>query len=274
MKQAYLAMRVQQAHKRDAILEGIDVLGYKLETHPEKLKGGTDSLFVTWNLHGDNSQSDRVRKSGGTVIVVENPYIPTDLDGNEYLAMGVNGHNGSGLTPPRAEDRLSRLGVNDLFEPWKVEGQHILVVGQRGIGSPYMRSPPQWGEKVTEKLSQLSHRSVIHRPHPGRVAVTDLPPLQEQLNGAHCIVMWASNCATTALLQGIPVFYCAPFCVLRQACRQGWARLEDTKKDDRARLEAFKDLSYAQWNLDEIRTGEAYERLIECKLLSQESTRG
>jgi len=265
MKQAFLKMRVQQAQKREAILEGLEALGYKLETRSEKLKGGPDNLIVTWNLHGEAEEPTRIRRSGGTVIVVENPYVKTDLDGNEYLAMAVNGHNGSGLIPTGDVDRLAILGVEEHFEQWKT-GEHILVIGQRGIGSPSMRSPAQWGEHVTRKLAKLTERKVIHRPHPGRVTVTeDIPPLDEQLKGAHCVVMWASNCATTALMQGIPVFYDAPSCVLRRGCRQGWRKIEDTKKEDKARLDAFWDLSYAQWNLDEIRTGYAFNRLIECK---------
>jgi len=265
MKQAYLRMRIQQSHKREAILEGIDALGYRVVAHPASLKNGPDSLIVTWNLHGDPIDVDRVRRSGGTAIVVENPYVREDVEGNEYLAMGKNGHNGSGITPTGTEDRLKRLGVTCQFAPWRTDGKHILVVGQRGIGSPSMRSPPQWGEHVTKKLQVLSKREVIFRPHPGLITAKDLPPLQQQMDEAYCIVMWASNCATTALLQGIPVFYCAPSCVLQKACEKGYVKIEDARRDDQARLDAFWDLSYAQWTLDEIRSGEALKRYIECK---------
>jgi len=265
MKQAYLAMRVQQLHKRDAMLEGLKVLGYRLETHPDRLKSESEVLFVTWNLHGDMAQTEAIRKRGGTVIVIENPYIPYDIDGREYMAMAVEGHNGSGITPSGSEDRLTRLGIR--LKPWR-EGEHILVVGQRGIGSPIMRSPPQWGELITERLKHMTNREVIHRPHPGRVNVNKLPPLEDQLEGAYCIVMWASNVATTALIMGIPVFYNAPHCVLERACN---SILSIEQPQKAKRWPAFQDLSWAQWNLDEISSGEAFKRLIECKLLSRQA---
>ena len=264
MKQAYLAMRVQQASKRDAVLRGLEVLGYSLETHPDKLRPGPDTMLVTWNLHRDMGQSEAVRKAGGIVVVIENAYIPQDMDGREYLAMAVEGHNGSGFTPSGPEDRLTRLGVK--LKSWR-EGEHILVIGQRGIGSPTMRSPPQWGELITERLKHITNREVIHRPHPGRANVNELPPLEDQLEGAHCVVMWASNVATTALVMGIPVFYNAPHCVLEKACNRGH---DITLRGYQPRWPAFEDLSWAQWNLEEISSGEALKRLVECKLLSQQ----
>jgi len=266
MKLCYLAMRVQQVHKRDAIVEGFDALGYKQVHHPQFLIGD-DVLYVTWNLHGKLDQTSKIIAMGGTVIVCENPYIKTDLDGKEYLAMAVNGHNGSGLTPQGEEDRLSKLGVS--LEPWRDGGDHILVIGQRGIGSPTMKSPPRWGELTTEVLEQSQDLPIVHRPHPGRVQQQSQEPLEIQLDRAACIVMWASNCATPALLKGIPVFYNAPNCVLQKSCRHG-LMVDKPIKSDVARQQAFWDLSYAQWNLDEIRSGEAFTRLIECKSLPQE----
>ena len=264
MKQVYLAMRVQHQHKRDAVLKGAKALGYALETHPGELRPGPDALLITWNLHRDMLQSETVRKAGGVVVVIENPYIPYDVDGREYLAMAVEGHNGSGYIPRGSEDRLTRLGVK--LKPWR-EGEHVLVIGQRGIGSPTMRSPPQWGELITERLKHVTNRKVVHRPHPGRANVKELPPLEEQMEKAHCVVMWASNVATLALTEGIPVFYNAPHCVLEKACNPGH---NITLHGYQPRWPAFEDLSWAQWNLDEISSGEAFTRLIECKLSSRQ----
>ena len=81
MKQAYVAVRAQQAHKRDAILAGVEKLGYELVTHPDKLRLESDALYITWNLHGQGDQTDKVKETGGTVVVVENPYISRDVDG-------------------------------------------------------------------------------------------------------------------------------------------------------------------------------------------------
>jgi len=258
MKTAYLAIRASQAHRRDAMIEGLTFLGYKIVGHPDQLGSPEKSLVVTWNLHGQRVVPSQIQTHGGTVIVAENPYIKHDKDGREYVALAKGGHNGSGTTPEGTQERLSRFDVE--LEPWK-SGDHILVIGQRGIGSITMRSPPQWGENMAKRLEEMTDREIVLRRHPGAQNVLKLPPLQEQMDGAHCLVMWASNCATTALIQGIPVFYCAPHCVLQKACAPH-LDVENPVKGER--LPAFQDLSAAQWNLDEIRSGEAFQCLIDC----------
>lgn len=258
MKQAYLAVRVQQGHKREAMLEGIEALGYKLVTHPTLLVYPDEALIVTWNIHARANDLQVVQQAGGAVLVVENPYIKYDKQGREYLAIGKGGHNGSGKTPEPSEERTRRFDIR--LEDWKT-GKHVLVIGQRGIGSPEMRSPPRWGEIVTEQVRAATTRDVILRPHPGQTNIKQIPPLDEQLEGAHCVVMWASNCATTALAKGIPVFYNAPHCVLHKACNP-MLDIENPYKG--RRWPAFMDLAAAQWNLDEVRSGEAFQCLINC----------
>jgi len=257
MKTAYLALRASQAHRRQAMIDGLSFLGYKQVTHPDLLGPPEKSLVVTWNLHGGRIK--QIETHGATVLVAENAYIQYDKEGREYVALAKSGHNGSGLTPEGTQERANRFDIN--LEPWK-EGGHILVIGQRGIGSLTMRSPPQWGERMAAKLRDITDRKVVHRFHPGAQNVRQLPPLQEQLDGAHCVVMWASNVATTALMQGIPVFYNAPHCVLQKACG---TTLDIEAPLKGQRWPAFQDLAAAQWNLEEIASGEAFQCLIDCK---------
>jgi len=260
MKTAYLAIRASQAHKREAMIEGLTFLGYKIVGHPSELGSPEKSLVVTWNLHGSRVVPSQIAAHGGVVLVAENPYIKFDKEGREYVALAKGGHNGSGSTPEGTEERTARFDIE--LKPWQ-EGEHVLVIGQRGIGSITMRSPPQWGELMAEKLKHITNREVVLRRHPGAQNVLELPPLWEQMEGAHCIVMWASNCATLALKSGIPVFYNAPHCVLQKACSASTQYVEKPFKGQR--WPAFRDLTAAQWNLEEIRSGEAFQCLIECE---------
>lgn len=259
MKTAYLAIRASQADRRVAMIEGLKALNYKIVEHPDLLGPPEKSLIVTWNLHGSRVIPSQAESKGCVVLVAENPYIKRDKDGQDYVALAKGGHNGSGTFPKGTQERASRFPIE--LEPWK-DGEHVLVIGQRGIGSLTMRSPPQWGEHMTEKLQEKTDREVILRLHPGAQNVRQLPPLQDQLDGAHCIVMWASNCATTALMQGIPVFYNAPHCVLQKACS---SELDIENPYKGQRWPAFQDLAASQWNLDEIRSGEAFQCLIDCE---------
>lgn len=258
---AFLNVKARQNYKRDDLVEGVRRLGYELLGERSQLPMEEDSLLVTWNLHAIEGMAQQLRHHGGRVIVVENPYIKYDKDKNEYLAMQRDGHNGSGLVPSGGTERLERLGLK--FEDWKPAGQHVLVADQRGIGSTSMRSPFSWGKKEVDRLRKFTGRPIILRPHPGRVTPGQvLPSLDEQMSGAHAVVVWASNVATTALLKGIPVFYEAPHITLAQAAKRGVSDVENPWKGDR--IPAFSRLSWSQWSLPEVRSGEAFKRLLEC----------
>lgn len=256
--QAWLRVREREAHKREAMKEGLLKLGFKMGGGDLPL--GKGSLLMTWNLHGVEEYAKNLAQAGGTVIVVENPYVKYDKEGNEYLAMARNGHNGSGFHPTGGTERLEKLGYNP--KPWAQGGYHILVCDQRGIGSSTMRSPLNWGTKEVVELRKKTSRAITLRPHPGRVLPGSNPPLKEQLRGAHAVVVWASNVATEALLEGVPVFYEAPHITLAKASKKGIAEIENPWKGDRT--EAFVNLSWSQWNLKEISSGDAIKRLIEC----------
>ena len=114
---------------------------------------------------------------------------------------------------------------------------------------------------MKDDLSRKTHRPVVLRPHPGKNNLEGIPPLEDHLRNAYAVVMWASNCATEALIQGIPVFYNAPACVLQRACLKGVDSLEEPWKGDRE--PAFQDLAWAQWSLDEIRSGECFQKFLE-----------
>jgi hypothetical protein len=93
------------------------------------------------------------------------------------------------------------------------------------------------------------------RAHPGR---SELLPLESDL--AHCgkVVTWGSGAAIKALMMGIPVISEMP----------NWIGMQDNSLA--GRLEMFRKLAYAQWTLDEIRTGEPFGRLL-CEFYSRDA---
>lgn len=266
MRYAYLAVSPRQEKARPALEEGLFNIGCELVQHAMHFPYERDSIAVIWNMHKPGIDAGKLIQAGGLLFVCENPYIKYDKKGNEYVAMALNGHNGSGfLVPEEIRDyaRLARFGID--FKPWRESGSHILVVGQRGIGSSSMRSPPLWGEKMVEELQQRSDRPIVYRSHPGQKWIhrtNPPPPLEEQLKNCHAMVMWASNCATTALAMGIPVFYSAPHCMLEEACLQHPVALEDPLMGDREPV--YRKLAWHQWNLGELASGYAYEVLETC----------
>lgn len=258
-RSVYLRVSDKQGHKKQALLKGVQNLGFEVVKQIQDLKGDRP-LLLSWNLHGMESWADSIRDRGGQVLVTENPYLKFDRAGNEYLALARNGHNGSGQIPQeRDRIRLDRLGVE--FQPWRWSGEYVLLAEQRGIGGSLMRSPPDWGPQTALELKKHTKRPIVLRPHPGRLRHTTVRDLKDDLARAYCLVVWSSNTATEALIQGIPVFYTAPYIVTKAACKRGLDLNNPIRGDHREA--AFLDLSWSQWSLSEISSGEAIKRLLD-----------
>ena len=74
------------------------------------------------------------------------------------------------------------------------------------------------------------------------------------------MVVWASNCATLALLCGIPAFYCAPHHVLEGALGRDLRMIDSPFHFDRR--SAFESMAWAQWTMEEIEQGAPFRHLL------------
>jgi hypothetical protein len=238
--------------EREAILEGLANSGYKVLDHvPDSIS--PYDVAVMWNRWNQNDRlAERVESRGGRVIVAENGYL-----GRGNVALALSQHNGGGVWQSGDRSRLERLNVD--FKPWRTDGNHILVCPSRGMGSMLMRQPSNWLDFTVNELRQ-SGREVRVRKHPGNWK-QDPPkvPLEEDLAGAWACVIWNSSAGVHALIHGIPVVCAAP----RWICKDiASGSIDALVTPDR--MEAFIRLAWAQWSLDEIKTGEPFNRLREC----------
>jgi hypothetical protein len=245
VKLAVLNIRQEPYYRRNAFEQGLKRLGYTLIPQPPaRPELSRDSLLISWNLkRGAEEEAARDwERRGGTAIVVENGYLQK-IDKSRY-AISTHGHNGSGWFPVGDEDRFTSLGF--ALKPWHEKGTEILVRGQRGIGSSIMASPPQWGEKMTEKLRARGAK-VRFIPHPGNLAPR--VPEDEDLKNAKELHIWCSAMGVRALVEGVPVKHHAPYWVCGLACAMG------------AREAALHEMSHGQWHFEEIATGEPFARM-------------
>jgi hypothetical protein len=226
-------------YRRQAIVDGLKRLGYVIETSGKPKS--RDDVWVTWNLKigADEAFAKSWERAGGTVLVVENAYLQRE-DKTRY-AISVGGHCGSGWFPIGTEDRFTELGF-PLEDHWNPHG-HVLVCGQRSIGSSLMASPSRWGEKMAEKL-RSPHWSVRFRSHPGNFAPK--VPLEHDLKGAQHCVIWSSSAGVRALTMNIPVRWHAPH----------WVCAGD--EDPEVRLGR---MAHGQWSVSEIAAGEPFARM-------------
>ena len=254
---AICRIRKEPYYRRAAFESGLKKVGFTLVDSVKPT--GADDWLVIWNRQqATETEADEWERRGGMVIVVENGYLQK-VDKTHY-AISVHGHNGSGWFPVGDEDRFTKLGFH--LKPWKkideTGVEKILVIGQRGIGSRTMKSPPQWDEKMAVTLKRF-HLPVYFRPHPGNAPPKI--PLEHDLRRAQACVIWSSAAGVQALVEGVPVSYDAPHWVCAEAAQSNV--LAVAKRDDDARAKALHRMSHAQWHHEEIATGEPFARIIE-----------
>lgn len=223
--------------------------------------------LVTWNLYGTNKML--ADKHEGLHVVMENGYF---RNGKNYL-IERGGFNGRGSVPDYVEDGGRRMrevfGVE--IQPWKKSGNYILVCGQRGGTYNELAMPKDWPDEALMRLMLSTERPILYRPHPGRqclpqytypnCTVADFEaPLAEYLKGAFAVVVWTSNSAVEALLEGVPVIYCGPSLSVAELCGTNLGDVDCPFYPDN-REEVFARLAWHQHTADELKSGKAWARV-------------
>lgn len=260
MKRALITLRDTPHYRREAFEAGFKALGYTLVKRLDDPK--PQDVLCVWNLCGSNEKlADAFKARGAQVIVCENSYISPP--GQQMYAISLGAHNGAGRFPAGDGSRWRALGVP--LKPWRTDGKHILVCGQRGIGSRLMASPHGWHQKIAAKLQTMTRRPIVVRPHPG--AHGRGRPLADDLRNAWAVVIWSSACGVQALVEGIPVFRAAPHWICAgadmpvDAALGSW--LERPRCSDELRLQALEHMAWGQYHYQEIASGEPLRRILD-----------
>jgi len=236
---AWLNLRYSVPERRNIYATGLKRLGYRV-VEGATLDPRPGDILVTWNRIGIGESSAKLfERRGQPVLVSENAPWGNDLAGKRWYSLARNRHNTAGMFPVGENDRWDSLGVE--LRPWRPSGETV-ILPQRGIGAAPTSMPIRWAGKIKQV-----HAGRV-RPHPGmRPAV----PLEEDL--AHCghVVTWGSGAAIKALMMGIPVTSYMP----------KWIGEQDNT--DEGRLAMFRRLAWAQFQLHEFESGEAFARMLD-----------
>lgn len=257
---AVCTIRPEPHYRRQAFVEGLKAAGYEVGNfdHPRD----RSDLLVIWNRQSaEELRADDWEQRGGTVVVCENGYMGSCERGLQHYAIAVHGHNGSGWFHVGQDDRFSRLGIE--LAPWRsAPDGHILICGQRGIGSATMASPLHWDQKMVRHLAAMGERKVRLRQHPGRIKPKST--LDEDLAGARLCLVWSSTAGLRALQLGVPVVYAAPHWIGSDCATPGGLRgLQKLVCDDDARRRAMHRAAWGQRSVSEIQSGEPFVTIRE-----------
>lgn len=228
-----------------------------------------DDLLVIWNRYGDgDQQAARFERAGAAVIVAENGYVgardrpdtgkPLAANGEQLYAMSLHAHNGAGRWYVGEHGRTEQQGIQ--VQPWREDGDHILLICQRGIGTPPVAAPRDWLEKVQRTLSKITTRPIRVRGHPGNAPPRT--PLARDLEGAWCAMTWASAAGIRALAAGVPVFSDFGQWIGHPAATPFPGDIEAPNVSDVARETMLNRVAWAQWSVSEIGSGESFKRLM------------
>ena len=251
MPRACLLIRPDVRARWQAFQAGLAQCGFTIQT--EVSVPNESDVLVLWNRHRYSGIARQFEAVGARVIVAENGWLNA-TNGDKRIALQLGHHNGAGTWYEGPEDRWTPLGID--LKPWRSDGNHVLVLAQRGIGEPGVAQPRGWEESIASELRSRTNRQVIIRKHPGNHE----PPLEPDWTRCWAAVTWASGAGIKALIAGVPVYYGLDKWIGAPAALPVWAGIETPFLGDR--LPMLQRLAYAQWSLPEISTGEPFARLL------------
>ena len=234
---AYLNLRYTVPERRKAYTRGLERLGYTVIHGMAPPEPG--DILVTWNRIGAGDRmAAHYQAKGCQVLVTENSTWGNDFAGQRWYTLARDYHNTAGCFPVGDDSRWDDLGVE--LQPFRTEGETV-IVPQRGIGSKPTSMPTNWTTMALRK-----HGGRI-RKHPG---TRDCVPLEDDLRHCGKVVTWGSGAAVKALALGVPVVSYLP----------NWVAEQDNT--EAGRLAMFRRLAWAQWRLEEIASGAAFDYLL------------
>jgi hypothetical protein len=253
VKRAVLLLRPSSYYRADAFRTALERHGFEVRPKLDFQPTARDVL-VMWNRRRTFDQmAQRFETAGARVIIAENGYMP-DPRGPKSFALALDHHNGAGRW--FVGDR-PRFEIRD--EPWRAGGDYVLVLPQRGIGPQGVAMPSGWLQGVQRRLKRITGRPIRVRNHPGTARTEPY----DELARAHCAVVWSSGAGLKAIRFGTPTFYEFDRWIGRDAATRLAESLEACDRPDRTDL--WRRVSWAQWTLDEVATGEAMDQLLHAE---------
>ena len=208
-----------------------------------------------------------------------------DPSDNDYWRMGWNHfmfQKGKfGFTENPSPDRFNKLQSElDIdLKHWKQGGDYILITMQSpNDASLFGLDVTQWAKDVVHDLSKITDMDIKVRPHPqtkpkhlsiildqefnADIIDPTKSTIYDDIQDAYCVVTYTSGSAIDCIVSGTPVIALHP---ASMAWPVAGHSLQDVLNPPKpARENYLYNLAYAQWNIEEMRSGEAWEHLKSC----------
>lgn len=254
---------------------GAATKGWQLRMwNSQKAEVKPGDILVIWNRHNEqNNYAIFFESMGNKVLVLENPYFKKD----DMISTGLNFHNNIKHSFPCLDngDRFKSFGID--IKPWREKGSHVLIctqakqLDQVGLGWGKYAQPSGQDSRMINAVNKATDKKIIFRMNPKsnypirhKLNVDKVSdgktPLKEDLKNCHAVVVWTSNSATDALIEGIPVFVIGPGVFSIDCCHRGLNYINEPILHN-TREQVFNRMSWNQYSLTEIENGFLFDIL-------------
>lgn len=266
MTEFSILMAVNSKHQNDhadALASGFDVHGIKYEKILARGNIRNKNVAIWgWRL------GKELYLRGHNCLIMERGYIG---DRFKYTAMGWNGLNNYATFPKYPDDNGERFRQHNVkIKPWKKNGEYIVIMGQvHNDASLQGNDISQWYSDIAKKAYDIYKKPVFFRPHPdamrrgGYMYVDGLKNivgnLDDVLESALFTIAFNSNSCLDSIIAGVPCYAGDKGTMAYDLCMKDLNNLIYPSREKK-----LHEISYTQWNLNEIAAGTPIKRLIEC----------
>ena len=237
---------------------GIEAEGDQVEIG-RHYRSGFDA-YVFWGIrrrHGKQALA-----AGEKCVIVERGYLGDRV--KKWLMVGIGGLNGmANFNNAKAPaDRWQQW--DQLMMPWKLGGDYALIMGQvPNDSSLYGQCPYKWAEAVAVEAKKR-YKHVFFRPHPEIGTARKITGVEmllndynEAIDNAAVVITYSSNSAVDSVMRGTPAIS-----TIRGS--MAWDVTSHRLDQPLYRGDRYAwacRLAYAQWHIDEIKSGEAWRHI-------------
>ena len=262
----------------DAFQLGVQRLGHSC------VKNNTESdVDVLWSVlfHGRMSPNQQIwetnQAQGKPTIVLE----VGGIQRGTTWKVGLNGINRDAYFGPVVSDsnRAQRLGLT--LQPWRKDGEYILVCGQHDKSLQWQGMPrmSNWFLNTYDEIRKHTDRPIIFRPHPrcrlehierGLRHVTRQEPQHVNstydsfdmgFDNIHCTISYSSNPGIHSVIEGVPSFVSTHSLAYDVANDIDFLHnIEKPLMPDRQQW--LNDYAWTEYTVDEIANGVPLTRLF------------
>lgn len=161
------------------------------------------------------------------------------------------------------------------LKPWRNDGNHILICLQRNGGwSMKGLSVVDFFHQTVTEIRKYSNRPIVVRTHPGdkksilyanqlkgkNVTLSQNKLLTEDFRQAWASVVYNSSPSVASIIEGIPCFVLDPeYSQSASVANLDLNKIENPDMPER--LDWVRKLAQCHWNLEELKTGDAWNHM-------------